>query len=116
MLYPPGVVIFRTDANDDYDDTTKDAIGDVFIAPYAINVVLAVSVNVAADRARHGILPEERNFLKQGISGALKEHIARVLCLFEEWGVRTFVFDAFGTGLRMRYFHCLYSNSRHESV
>ena len=55
-------------------------------------------VNAAAVRAKHVILPEEREFFEQGIRQAMKERMARALRAFEAHENRTLVLGAFGSG------------------
>jgi len=95
MVYSPGVVVLRADAD---EDTSEDGVGGAFIEPYTIDVVSAVPVNAAEVRAKHLILPSEREFFENGIRAAMKERMARVLRLFEERGNRTLVLGAFGCG------------------
>lgn len=96
MVYSPGVVVFRADADDSGDAPAVDAVGGAFIPPYTINVLSAVPVNVAAVRTKHVILPSERDFFEDGIRSVTKERMARALRVFEERGDRTLVLGAFG--------------------
>ncbi|KAF7796746.1 hypothetical protein EIP86_007929 [Pleurotus ostreatoroseus] len=98
MVYSPNVVVFRADADDNCDTPPEDAVGGTFIAPYTIDVLSAVPVNAAAVRAKHFILPSEKDFFESGIRRAMKERMARALRAFEERGVRTLVLGAFGCG------------------
>ncbi|KAI0345180.1 hypothetical protein BDW22DRAFT_1004950 [Trametopsis cervina] len=95
MVYSPGVVVFRADPD---DPEVTDSIGGTFISPYSLNVVSAVPVNAGMVRAKHTILPEERQFFEDGIRSAMKERMARALRIFEEKGNRTIVLGAFGCG------------------
>ncbi|CAL1711299.1 unnamed protein product [Somion occarium] len=97
MLYSPGVVVFRADG-DDEEINLGDPVGGAFISPYQIDVVSAVPVNAAAVRAKHIILPSERQFFEDGIRGAMKERMARILRVFEEKGDKVLVLGAFGCG------------------
>ncbi|KAJ8481864.1 hypothetical protein ONZ51_g5708 [Trametes cubensis] len=107
MVYSPGVVVFRRDA----DDTTftdqppvfglpggHDDLGGEFIPPYLINVLSAVPVNAAAVRQKHVIKPGEENLFEQGIRSAMKERMARALRAFELRGDKVLVLGAFGCG------------------
>ncbi|GJE91437.1 hypothetical protein PsYK624_075870 [Phanerochaete sordida] len=97
MVYSPGVVVFRADPDDTNDDASAPkAVGGAFITPYTINVLSAVPVNAAAVRAKHTILPGERDFFEDGIRNVAKERMARALRVFEERGDRTLVLGAFG--------------------
>lgn len=96
MVYSPGVVVFRADPDDFDDSSPSDSVGGAFIAPYTINVLSAVPVNAAAVRAKHIILPDERDFFEGGIRDVAKERMARALRVFEERGDRTIVLGAFG--------------------
>lgn len=97
MVYSPNVVVFRADTDDTTDNTSaSDAVGGAFIAPYTINVLSAVPVNAAAVRAKHIILPGERDFFEGGIRTVAQERMARALRVFEECGDRTIVLGAFG--------------------
>jgi uncharacterized protein (TIGR02452 family) len=95
MVYSPGVVVFRADANDD-TGTSHNAAGGAFISPFTVNILSAVPVNAAAVRSKHVILPSERQFFEEGISTVAKERMARVLRVFEERGDRTLILGAFG--------------------
>ena len=95
LVYSPGVVVFRADGND-AEVNLGDYIGGHFIAPYQVDVVSAVPVNAAAVRAKHVILPSEREFFEDGIRSAMKERMARALRVFEEKGDRTLILGAFG--------------------
>lgn len=97
LVYSPSVVVFRADA-DDAGAEDADAVGGAFIPPYAVNVVSAVPVNAAAVRAKHVIRAGEQAFFEQGIRGAMKERMARVLRAFEVHGDRTLVLGSFGSG------------------
>ncbi|KAK7691723.1 hypothetical protein QCA50_005123 [Cerrena zonata] len=97
MVYSPGVVVFRADGNDT-DVNLGDPAGGAFIAPYQVDVVSAVPVNAAAVRAKHIILPAERQFFEDGIRSAMKERMARALRVFEEKGDEVLVLGAFGCG------------------
>ena len=96
MVYSPGVVVFRADADDTEDVSPNDAVGGTFIPPYIINVLSAVPVNAAAVRSKHLILPSERQFFEDGIGTVAKERMARALRVFEERGDRTVILGAFG--------------------
>ncbi|KAI0079268.1 hypothetical protein K474DRAFT_1560957, partial [Panus rudis PR-1116 ss-1] len=97
IVYSPGVVVLRADA-DDAEDGTEDFVGGKFITPYEIDVVSAVPVNAAAVRAKHIILPSEEQLFEEGIRSAMKERMARVLRIFEEKGEKSVVLGAFGCG------------------
>ncbi|KAI0631008.1 hypothetical protein C8Q77DRAFT_1219235 [Trametes polyzona] len=107
MVYSPGVVVFRRDA----DDTTftdhppifdlpggNDDLGGEFIPPYVVNVVSAVPVNAAAVRAKHEIKPGEEALFEDGIRFAMKERMARALRAFELSGNKALILGAFGCG------------------
>ncbi|KAI0764572.1 hypothetical protein BD413DRAFT_482193 [Trametes elegans] len=107
MVYSPGVVVFRRDA----DDTTfidhapvfglpggNDDLGGEFIPPYLVNVLSAVPVNAAAVRAKHVIKPGEEGIFEDGIRSAMKERMARILRAFELRGDKVLVLGAFGCG------------------
>ncbi|CCM04648.1 uncharacterized protein FIBRA_06832 [Fibroporia radiculosa] len=107
MLYSPGVVVFRRDGDDTISicgadgrivdvPRSEDSVGGDFIPPYAINVVASVPVNAAAVRAKHLILPSEKELFEDGIRSAMKERMARILRLFEEQGDKSIVLGAFG--------------------
>lgn len=107
MVYSPGVVVFRREGDDDLppdrdvtstSPTLNEGVGGEFILPYSVNVVSAVAVNAFAVRAKHIILPSEQEFFENGIRGAMKERMARILYLFEERGNRALVLGAFGCG------------------
>jgi uncharacterized protein (TIGR02452 family) len=95
MLYSPGVIVFRADPD---DSEVTDSVGGHFIPPYSINVVSSVPVNAAMVRAKHTILPSEKQFFEDGIRSAMKERMGRALRIFEEKGDRTIVLGAFGCG------------------
>ncbi|KIP01119.1 hypothetical protein PHLGIDRAFT_38396 [Phlebiopsis gigantea 11061_1 CR5-6] len=96
MVYSPGVVVFRADADDDVYSAPDDAVGGAFISPYTVDVLSAVPVNAAAVRSKHTILPSERQFFEDGIRQVAKERMARALRVFEERGDRTLILGAFG--------------------
>ncbi|EMD33117.1 hypothetical protein CERSUDRAFT_57496, partial [Gelatoporia subvermispora B] len=91
MVYSPGVVVFRKDADD-------DSVGGDFIPPYTINTLSSVPVNAAAVRAKHIILPSEQQLFEDGIRSAMKERMARALRIFEERGEKVIILGAFGCG------------------
>ncbi|KAI0691198.1 hypothetical protein BC835DRAFT_1279645 [Cytidiella melzeri] len=95
MLYSPGVVAFRADPD---DAEVTDSIGGDFIPPYSISVVSAVPVNAAMVRAKHIILPSEKELFENGIRSAMKERMARVLRIFEDKRHRIIILGAFGCG------------------
>ncbi|KAH9834214.1 uncharacterized protein C8Q71DRAFT_711758 [Rhodofomes roseus] len=109
MVYSPGVVVFRREGDDDLppdsnvdivsaSPTVNEGVGGEFIPPYLVNVISAVPVNAMAVRAKHVILPEERDLFENGIRSAMKERMSRILYLFEERGNRALVLGAFGCG------------------
>ncbi|CDO77086.1 hypothetical protein BN946_scf184473.g30 [Trametes cinnabarina] len=107
MVYSPGVVVFRRDADDaTYPEQPpvsdlpriKDDLGGEFIPPYIVNILSAVPVNAAAVRAKHTILPGEEDIFEGGIRAAMKERMARALRAFELRGDKVLVLGAFGCG------------------
>lgn len=107
MVYSPGVVVIRREGDDDLppdrevasaSPAINEGVGGEFIPPYSVNVVSAVPVNAAAVRAKHIILPSEKDLFENGMRGAMKERMARILYLFEERGNRALVLGAFGCG------------------
>ncbi|KAI8976670.1 hypothetical protein BD414DRAFT_496199 [Trametes punicea] len=107
MVYSPGVVVFRRDADGaTFSDHTpvfglprgNDDLGGDFIPPYIVNVLSAVPVNAAAVRAKHVIRPGEEKIFEDGIRMAMKERMARALRAFELRGDKALVLGAFGCG------------------
>lgn len=98
MLYSPAVVVFRKDGDDKPLSRGGDSLGGEFIPPYTINVVSSVPVNAAAVRAKHTILPGEESLYENGIRGAMKERMGRLLRLFELYGDKALVLGVFGCG------------------
>lgn len=109
MVYSPGVVVFRAHRDDTAltSPLPPDELDGAFIAPYTVDVVSAVPVNAAAVRAKHIILPSERQFFENGIRSAMKERMARALRVFEDKGDRAIVLGAFG---------CMSSENNVETV
>jgi len=119
MLYSPGVVVIRNDAELDGDARLDHVVSlssqsagtnniarsqlagahlGQYMSPYTINVLSAVPVSAGVVRTKHVILPEDRKLFEDGINSAMKERMARTLKLFEERGDKALILGAFGCG------------------
>ncbi|KAI0261291.1 hypothetical protein BC834DRAFT_897139 [Gloeopeniophorella convolvens] len=81
MVFSPAVLVLRDDAG-------------AWVPPFQIDVVTSAAVNAGSVRARAAGAD-----LAARIEGAMRERMARVLCLFEQQGLRNIVLGAFGTGV-----------------
>ena len=82
MLYSPAVAVIKDDQGHR-------------IAPYEINVLSCVPVHAGTVRAKFSI---DDNEFRSGVSGVMRERMARALRLFEERGDRVLILGAFGVG------------------
>ncbi|TBU23163.1 hypothetical protein BD311DRAFT_769014 [Dichomitus squalens] len=106
MVYSPGVVVFRKDADDEHapgrnsrsTPPERDNVGGAFISPYIIDVVSAVPVNAAAVHQKHVILPGEPQLYQEGIRRVMKDRMGRALRVFETHGDKVLILGAFGCG------------------
>ena len=106
MVYSPGVVVFRRDADDEpapgrgskSPPSERDYVGGAFIPPYTIDVVSAVPVNAAAVHQKHVPLPGEPQLYQDGIRRVMKDRMGRALRAFEMHGDKVLVLGAFGCG------------------
>ena len=104
MVYSPGVVVFRKDADDEpapgrntksASSFSRDSLGGDFIAPYTIDVVSAVPVNAAAVYQKYVGEPQ---LYQDGIRRVMRDRMGRALRAFETHGDRVLVLGAFGCG------------------
>ncbi|KAH8087858.1 hypothetical protein BXZ70DRAFT_955420 [Cristinia sonorae] len=91
MVYSPGVVVFRKDRD---DREATDPLGGTFISPYTVDVLSVVPVNAAVVRSRYASASERESDL--AVRNAMKDRMARALCVFEEQGNREIILGAFG--------------------
>ena len=104
MVYSPGVVVFRKDADDEpapgrnaksASSFSRDSLGGDFISPYTIDVVSAVPVNAAAVYQKYVGEPQ---LYQDGIRRVMRDRMGRALRAFETHGDRVLVLGAFGCG------------------
>ncbi|KAI6029236.1 hypothetical protein BKA83DRAFT_683359 [Pisolithus microcarpus] len=88
MIYSPGVVILRSDAGD-------------WVSPFEVDVLTCAAVNAGDVRSKNekSTNQVDSQKLEKQIEAAMRERMARILCLFEQQGAKNLVLGSFGTGV-----------------
>ncbi|KAI6145520.1 hypothetical protein BKA82DRAFT_995668 [Pisolithus tinctorius] len=88
MIYSPGIVILRDDAGD-------------WVSPFEVDVLTSAAVNAGDVRNKNArsTNPVDPQRLENQIEAAMRERMARILCLFEQQGAKNLVLGSFGTGV-----------------
>ncbi|KAI6046307.1 hypothetical protein EDC04DRAFT_1682660 [Pisolithus marmoratus] len=88
MIYSPSIVILRNDAGD-------------WVSPFEVDVLTSAAVNAGDVRSknRRSTSPLDPQSLEKQIEAAMRERMARILCLFEQLGAENLVLGSFGTGV-----------------
>ena len=88
MIFSPRVLLMRTDNGEWHE-------------PFEVDIVTSCAVNAGVVRrylrARQSRTDDDND--ESSLDVAMKERMARVLCLFEKQGVRNIVLGSFGTGV-----------------
>jgi len=86
MIYSPGVEVIKDDKG-------------MLTRPMQIDVLTCAAVNAHGLRQSKFAQSLGRHATEKKIEAVMKERMGRILCLFEERGVRNLVLGSFGTGV-----------------
>jgi uncharacterized protein (TIGR02452 family) len=87
MIFSPRVLLMRTDSGEWHE-------------PFEVDIVTSCAVNAGVVRRYFRVRQSRINDDDESsLDVAMKERMARILCLFEKQGVRNIVLGSFGTGV-----------------
>jgi uncharacterized protein (TIGR02452 family) len=86
MIYSPDVEVIKDDKG-------------MLTRPMQIDVLTCAAVNAHRLRQSKFTQPHGRHAIEEEIEAVMKERMGRILCLFEQRGVRNLVLGSFGTGV-----------------